>query len=63
MSPGGANDGGPIYEDIDQYHHHPPMIAPVSGVPNLKVRDQFKEMPFNDTLSISFDAHTHDIRK
>jgi hypothetical protein len=34
---GGANDGGPIYEDIDQYHHHPPMIAPVSGVPNLKV--------------------------
>ena len=30
-----------IYEDIDQYQQRepPPMIAPVSGVPNLKVRD------------------------
>ena len=31
-----------IYEDIDQYQQRepPPMIAPVSGVPNLKVRDE-----------------------
>ena len=28
----------PIYEDIDQFHSQPPMIAPVSGVPNFKVR-------------------------
>ena len=28
----------PIYEDIDQFHSQPPMIAPVSGVPNIKVR-------------------------
>ncbi len=27
-----------IYEDIDQFHSQPPMIAPVSGVPNIKVR-------------------------
>ena len=28
-----------IYEDIDQYQQRepPPMIAPISGVPNLKV--------------------------
>lgn len=32
-----ANDGNPIYEEVDQYHQQPPMIAPVSGVPNLKV--------------------------
>ena len=28
----------PIYEDIDQFHSQPPMIAPVSGVPNIKAR-------------------------
>ena len=44
---GGGNDGNNndpeqqqnIYEDIDQYQQRepPPMIAPISGVPNLKV--------------------------
>ena len=43
---GGGNDGNSgdptqqnIYEDIDQYQQRepPPMIAPISGVPNLKV--------------------------
>jgi hypothetical protein len=32
-----GNSSVPIYEDIDQYHSQPPMITPVSGVPNLKV--------------------------
>ena len=39
-----GNDGSDqqqqnIYEDIDQYQQRepPPMIAPISGVPNLKV--------------------------
>ncbi len=34
---GAGNSSVPIYEDIDQYHSQPPMIAPVSGVPNVKV--------------------------
>ena len=41
---GGGKDGSDqqqqnIYEDIDQYQQRepPPMIAPISGVPNLKV--------------------------
>lgn len=33
-----SNGSIPIYEDIDQFHHHPPMITPISGVPNLKVK-------------------------
>ena len=36
----GSDQQQNIYEDIDQYQQRepPPMIAPVSGVPNLKVR-------------------------
>ena len=37
-APSGASGSSvPIYEDIDQFHSQPPMIAPVSGVPNIKV--------------------------
>ena len=56
FSLGGANDGGPIYEDIDQYHHHPPMIAPVSGVPNLKVPNVTNSKKF--ALMIHFNFHS-----
>lgn len=42
-----SNNGPvPIYEDIDQYHQHPPMIAPVSGVPNLKGKTMIRPIAF-----------------
>ncbi|TRY76475.1 hypothetical protein TCAL_12560, partial [Tigriopus californicus] len=41
-----SNGPVPIYEDIDQYHQHPPMIAPVSGVPNLKGKTMIRPIAF-----------------
>ena len=32
------NNNHHIYEDIDKYRQPPPNITPVSGVPNLKVK-------------------------
>ena len=39
-----------IYEDIDQYQQRepPPMIAPISGVPNLKVGSNIFTMEIFD---------------
>ncbi len=31
-----SNSNNHIYEDVDQFHSQPPMITPVSGVPNVK---------------------------
>lgn len=47
--PNNGAAGGHIYEDIDQYHSQPPMIAPVSGVPNLKNKAVIRPIAFRPT--------------
>lgn len=38
------------FDDADKFHPAPPMIAPVSGVPNLKVRKQSRRTVLMEDL-------------